>query len=91
MKRYSLRNAAQYRVLYASAFPFSRGFDGLSTVASVCCLCIVCIRILKGSVSSSIPCTCRLLADLCLSPFSWPMKMATTKAIQETTRVRNAG
>ena len=41
---------------------------------------------LKGFVSSSIPCTCRLLADLCLSPFSWAMKMATTKASQGTTR-----
>ena len=28
----------------------------------------------KGSVSSRIPGTCRLLANLCLSPFSWPMK-----------------
>ena len=46
---------------------------------------------LKGSVSSSIPCTCRLLAGLCLSPFSWAMKMATTKANQETTRARHAG
>ena len=46
----------------------------------------------KGSVSSSIPCTCRLLlANLCLPPFSWPMKMATTKGNQETTRARNAG
>ena len=45
-----------------------------------------------GSVSSSIPCTCRLLlANLCLPPFSWPMKMATTKGNQETTRARNAG
>ena len=46
---------------------------------------------LKGFVSSSIPCTCRLLAGLCLSPFSWAMKMATTKANQETTRARLAG
>ena len=45
----------------------------------------------KGSVSSSIPCTCRLLAGLCLSPFSWAMKMATTKANQEATRTRHAG
>ena len=45
----------------------------------------------KGSVSSSIPCTCRYLTGLCLSPFSWPMKMATTKEKQETTRARHAG
>ena len=48
-------------------------------------------REIKGSVSSSIPCTCRLLVGLCLSPFSWAMKMATTKANQETTRARHAG
>ena len=47
--------------------------------------------VVKGSVSSSIPCTCRPLANLCLSPFSWAMKMATTKANQETTRARHAG
>ena len=47
--------------------------------------------IVGGSVSSSIPCTCRLLVGLCLSPFSWPMKMATTMANQETTRARHAG
>ena len=47
--------------------------------------------LLKGSVSSSITCTCRLLANLCLPPFSWPMKMATTKGNQETTRARTAG
>ena len=46
---------------------------------------------IKGSVSTSMPCTCRLSANLCLSPFSWPMKMATTKANQETTRARHAG
>ena len=45
----------------------------------------------KGSVSSSIPCTCRYLTGLCLSPFSWAMKMATTKEKQETTRARHAG
>ena len=45
----------------------------------------------KGSVSSSIPCTCRYLTGLCLSPFSWPMKMATTKEKQEMTRARHAG
>ena len=45
----------------------------------------------KGSVSSSIPCTYRLLIGLCLSPFSWPMKMVTTKANQEMTRARHAG
>ena len=45
----------------------------------------------KGPVSSSIPCMCRLLADLCLSPFSWPMKMVITKANQETTHAWNAG
>ena len=45
----------------------------------------------KGSVSSSIPCTRRLLVGLCLSPFSWPMKMGTTMANQETTRARHAG
>ena len=48
-------------------------------------------HVLKGSVSSSMPCTCRLLANLCLSPFSWAMKMATTKANQEATRARHAG
>ena len=46
---------------------------------------------LKGSISSSIPCTCRYLTGLCLSPFSWPMKMATTKEKQETIRARHAG
>ena len=50
-----------------------------------------CSKVLKGSVSSSIPCTCRLLVGLCLPPFSWPMKMATTKANQEATRARHAG
>ena len=49
------------------------------------------LKDLKGSVSSSIPCTCRLLASLCLSPFLWAMKMATTKENQETTRARHAG
>ena len=44
----------------------------------------------KRSVSSSIPYTCSLLVGLCLSPFSWPMEMATTKANQETTRARHA-
>ena len=47
--------------------------------------------LVKGSVSSSIPCTCGLLVGFCLSPFSWAMKMATTKAIQEATRARHAG
>ena len=32
----------------------------------------------KRSFSSSIPCTCRLLVGLCLSPFSRAMKMAKT-------------
>ena len=45
----------------------------------------------KASVSSSTPCMCRLVVGLCLSPFSWPMKMATTKANQETTRAKYAG
>ena len=51
----------------------------------------VCLKILKGSVSPSMPCTCRLLVGLCLSPFSWAMKMATTKANQEMTCARHAG
>ena len=37
------------------------------------------LNVIKGSVSSSMPCTCRLLVCLCLSPFSWAMKMATNK------------
>ena len=46
----------------------------------------------KGSVSSSSPCTCCLLVGLCLSPFSWAMKTATTKANQKRTiHARNAG
>ena len=48
------------------------------------------VNYIKG-LSSSIPCTCRLLVGLCLSPFSWAMKMATTKANQETKRARHAG
>ena len=57
----------------------------------LCCWTHFDYRDIKGSVSSSIPCTCRLLANLCLSPFSWAMKMALTKANQETTRARHAG
>ena len=40
---------------------------------------------LKGSVSSSIPCTCRLLVGLCLSPCSWAMKWRQ----QRQTKTRN--
>ena len=40
----------------------------------------------KESVSSSIPCTWGLF--VCLS---WPMKVTTTKANQETARARHAG
>ena len=47
--------------------------------------------VFNASVSSSIPCTCRLLANLCSSPFSWPMNMVPTKANQEMIRARHAG
>ena len=46
---------------------------------------------IKGSVSSRMPCTCRLLDGLCFRRFHWPMKMATTKANEETERARNSG
>ena len=49
------------------------------------------LKKLKGSVSSSMRCTFRLLVVLCLSPFSWAMIMAITKANQETTHARNDG
>ena len=35
------------------------------------------LSFIKGPVSFSMPCTCCLLVGLCLSPFSWAVKMAT--------------
>ena len=52
------------------------------------------VIILKGSVSSSIPCMCRPLLVFVPAIFMAhenPMKMATTKANQETARTRNVG
>ena len=52
---------------------------------------IILYSIIKGSVSSSMPCTCRLLICLCCRHFHGPWKWRQTKASQETTRARNAG
>ena len=46
---------------------------------------------IKGSVSSSMPCTCRLLVCLCCPNFNGPWKWQWTKASQETTNARHAG
>ena len=60
-------------------------FNGLVLDFSALCKCrlIALHKPFKGSVSPTIPCTCRYLTGLCLS--------ATTKEKQETTRAGHAG
>ena len=46
--------------------------------------------VVKGLVSSSMPCAYRLLVGLAYT-VSWPMKTAITKFDEEPTFARNAG
>ena len=46
---------------------------------------------IKGSLSSRMPCTCRLFVCLCCRHFHGPRKWRRTKASQEMTRARHPG